>query len=286
MANIQFHIDEIPPQTVINTNQSIKSTQSITAISDKIPKLIFIIPYRDREQHLIFFKRQMKYVLEDLDESDYKVHYVHQCDKRSFNRGALKNIGFLAMRQKYPQHYKSITFVFNDIDTMPYSKNFLNYETTKGNVKHFYGFTFTLGGIVSITGLDFERIHGFPNFWAWGFEDNMLNDRVNRAKLKVDRSHFFPYLDQNILHLNDGYLKPVNRTEFNRYASKTNEGWSSIKDLKYTIDEDTGFINVTHFSTGIVENLATASTHDLRKGPSPFNMRSRGAIQMFIPPPK
>ena len=236
----------------------------------KPPKFIFIVPYRDREQHLIFFKRQMKYVLEDMDPADYKIYYLHQCDKRSFNRGAMKNIGFLAMREKYPQHYKNITFIFNDVDTMPFSKNFLNYDTVFGNIKHFYGFKHTLGGIVSIKGIDFERIHGYPNFWAWGFEDNMLYDRVLKARLNVDRSRFFPYPDQNILHFNDGYNKPVNRAEFDRYAGKTAEGWSSIKNLKYTINEETGFIDVTYFTTGINENPEAASIHDLRKGQAPF----------------
>ena len=269
-----------------NIQQTNNNNNTINNINEKIPKLIFIIPYRDREQHLLFFKRQMKHVLEDLDENEYKIYYVHQCDNRSFNRGALKNIGFLAMRLKYPQHYKSITFVFNDVDTMPFNKNFIDYETTFGIVKHFYGFTFTLGGIVSITGVDFERIHGFPNFWAWGFEDNMLNDRVKRANLTIDRDHFFPYADKNILHLHDGYTKPVNRSEFDRYARKTTEGWSSIKDLKYSINEDTGFIDVTYFSTGIIENVNNASTHDLRNGPSPFKgargMGMRGLNMMQL----
>ena len=47
-----------------------------------------------------------------------------------FNRGATKNIGFLAM--KYPDTYKQITFVFNDVDTIPNKKNLFNYKTRKG----------------------------------------------------------------------------------------------------------------------------------------------------------
>lgn len=245
-----------------------------------IPKYIFIIPYRDREQHLIFFKKQMKYVLEDVNPNDYKLYFVHQDDKRPFNCGAIKNIGFLAMREKYPNDYKNITFVFNDVDTMPFSKNFLNYETRHNVIKHFYGFTFTLGGIVSIKGADFERIHGYPNFWAWGFEDNMLNDRALKARIAVDRTHFFPYADKNILHFNDGFMKHVNRSEFDRYTGKTAEGWSSISNLKYTINEETGFIDVTQFATGTVENPKTSFTHDLRKGTTPFKglHSTRGAM--------
>jgi hypothetical protein len=48
------------------------------------------------------------------------------------------------------------------------SKNLINYATTVGNIKHFYGFTFTLGGIVSITGEDFEKMNGYLNLWSLG----------------------------------------------------------------------------------------------------------------------
>ena len=88
----------------------------------QIPKIVFIVPYRNRPQHKFFFSNYLTTIMEGNNE--YEVYFSHQCDARSFNRGATKNIGFLAVKDKYPDHYKNITFVFNDVDTMPLNKNF------------------------------------------------------------------------------------------------------------------------------------------------------------------
>ena len=44
-----------------------------------IPKIIFIVPYRDRENQKNLFLRQMKYVLEDIPSTDYKIYFSEQC---------------------------------------------------------------------------------------------------------------------------------------------------------------------------------------------------------------
>ena len=243
---------------------------------EKVPKLVFIVPYRDRVQQRDFFIRHMSYILEDMSPSDYRIYFVEQCDNRSFNRGALKNIGFLAMRNKYPNDYKNITFVFNDVDTIPYTKGFLDYNTSQGIVKHFYGFKFALGGIFSIKGNDFERINGFPNFWAWGFEDNLINKRVSNAGIFIDRNQFYPISDKNIMHLSDGLIRSVNRTEFDVYQKDTKEGWTSIANLNYVISDPNLTINVFSFETGRRENTKVTTNYDLTKGPAPFKSQVRG----------
>jgi hypothetical protein len=231
-------------------------------IDKKIPKLLFIVPYRDREQQKHFFNRQMNYVLEDYGKENYEIFFAHQCDERDFNRGAMKNLGFIAMKEKYADNYNDITFVFNDVDTMPYTKNFLNYETTHGNIKHFYGFNYTLGGIVSIKGSDFEKVNGFPNFWAWGYEDNMFQDRVLKNGLKIDRNQFYPLMDKNILQNKDGLERIVNRKEYDRFIGNTTDGIQTITDIVYEI-HDTN-INITNFKTQVENDKTKNTKHDLR----------------------
>jgi len=247
------------------------------ADEEAIPSMIFIVPYRDRSQQQGFFARHMKSVMEDIPADDFKIYYIHQTDKRDFNRGAMKNIGFLMVKDKYPKHYKNITLIFNDVDTMPYSKNFLKYTTKPGVVKHFYGYKFALGGIVSITGGDFEKTLGFPNFWAWGYEDNTLKKRVDKQKLEIDYNQFYEIMDKNILQLKDGLKKVVNRTEFDAYMSNTeNTGHHTIRNLSYEINETNGFVNVKTFDTEKPNNPNEHIQYDIRQGTKPFKTGRRG----------
>ena len=95
----------------------------------------------------------------------------------------------------YKNITKNIIFKYQDISN---TKNLLQYETTHGIVKHFFGFIHTLGGIVSINAGDFERINGYPNYWAWGYEDNMLKIRVVNANYDIDRNNFYKQRWKNV----------------------------------------------------------------------------------------
>ena len=195
----------------------------------------------------------------------------------------MKNVGFLIVKELYPNNYKDITLVFNDVDTLPFTKNFIDYNTKSNIIKHFYGFKHTLGGIVSINCGDFEKINGYPNFWAWGYEDNMLYERAIRSKIEINRTQFYPYADKNILHFYDGYVKQVNKKEFDRYANATKEGIYSIYNLEYTYDEDTNMYHVNKFDTQQKEDVAVIKQHDLHKGTKPFHHhKGRGAAMSML----
>lgn len=249
----------------------------------KIPKLIFIIPYRNRPQHKFFFSNYLHIIMQDSYlKDDYEVYFSHQYDTRSFNRGATKNIGFLAIKQKYPNDYKNITFVFNDIDTIPFSAIF-DYETVPGIVKHFYGFDYSLGGIVALNGSDFEAINGFPNFWGWGMEDTILQNRCDKIGLKIDRSQFYKIGHPHILHLFDGVQRIINRTDpWKRTHDDGIDGIRTIHKLNYTIDLESSnsldnvhvintnnmfIINITTFMTRIKFEHEHYHKYDLREPP-------------------
>jgi chemotaxis protein histidine kinase CheA len=265
-------VEEEATQQMDNIYPPENITFSIDNPTSTTPSLVFIVPYRNRQKQYEFYANHMKTILEDIDPNSYRILYIHQQDEREFNRGAMKNIGFITVKNMYPDTYQNITLVFNDIDIMPYTKNFLNYYTTTGIVKHFYGFTFALGGLLSITAGDFEKINGFPNFWAWGYEDNALQNRVTAAGLTTDRSQFYPILDPNMLHFSEGITRNMNRTEFDLFLSNTTEGINSISNIQSNLDESTGFVNVTYFYTPREENSALRQTYDLRDGAMPFKV--------------
>jgi hypothetical protein len=244
----------------------------------KVPKRVFIVPYRNRVQHKFFFSKYMSFILEDHD--DYEIYFSHQCDARTFNRGATKNIGFLAIKEKYPQHYQDITLIFNDIDTIPFNKIF-DYQTTSGIVKHYYGFKYALGGIVVIKGGDFEKLNGYPCFWGWGMEDNALQKRCDKYGIKVDRSIFYNIGSPEILQLFDGISRIISKKDPWRGQNDNGvDGIRTIHQLKYEINEKSAnpndnifavhnsnifYINITTFLVHIPFGSEEYYNYDLRE---------------------
>jgi hypothetical protein len=126
----------------------------------------------------------------------------------------------------------------------------LNYDTDFGVVKHFYGFNFALGGIFSIRGSDFEKTNGFPNFWAWGGEDNLMHERAKNAGLIIDRNNFFTIGNMNILQFADGIKRLICRDELATSVMKDHmDGMTTLKNMNYVIYDETSMIDVTTFDT-------------------------------------
>jgi hypothetical protein len=260
-----------------NANDEVFAYSSQDAL-DTIPEVVFIVPYRNREAHYRLFAAQMERVL--ATAPPHKILYIHQTDDRGFNRGAMKNIGLLVLKDLYPKHYQNMTIIFNDVDSVLSRADLIPYKVSKGTVHHYYGFTFTLGGIVGFNAGDFERINGFPNFWTWGYEDNLLQIRALSAGLTIRRDPFFPINDPRIVRMLETNVRTVNQTEYNRFEQRTTEGIRSIRDLSYEYDKETGFVNVLTFETGVEEQVHMRKEHDLRNGARPFHPPGRRAPRM------
>lgn len=266
------------------------SNNSIVEIKDelKIPKRVFIVPYRSRIQHKFFFSKYMTFLLED--NKDYEIYFSHQCDARTFNRGAVKNIGFLAVKNKYPDHYKDITFVFNDIDTIPFYKIF-DYQTEHGVVKHYYGYKYALGGIVVMKGGDFEKINGFPCYWGWGMEDNTLQKRCERHRLVIDRSNFYEIGKPQILQLFDGISRIISKKDPWRSEKDDGiDGLRTISKLLYSIDKlsENPNDNIFEFDDPLISyiNIKTFLTYTRYENDEYFNYDLREPKRKIIHPDK
>ena len=197
-----------------------------------VPKIVFIVPYRNRLDNLRKFIDHMKHLY---DFPKYEIYVSHQCDNRPFNRGGMKNIGFIAIKDKYPDHYKDMTLVFNDVDTYYSDVNSISYDTVKGTVMHFFGFNYALGGIFSIKGCDFELSTGFPNFWGWGLEDNAMQNRCLSNGLKIDRSLCVPTPDNRIVLTHWSDIKTISLRDSNEFRLKNIDSLTDIVKIKYKI---------------------------------------------------
>jgi hypothetical protein len=224
-------------------------------------KRIFIIPYRDRVTDKARFLSEMKSLLADTEP--YEIYFAHQYDQRPFNRGAMKNIGFLAMKAKYPEEYKDMTFIFHDVDTWPIEKGLIDYQTTAGVVRHFYGYKFALGGMFAIKGADFEKTKGFPNFWGWGIEDNLMNDRCLAAGLNIDRSQFYEINDKRIARSFDGFKRVISRKDSLDYKESKCDDLMSLKNVQWNFHNE--YINIRTFECGTDPSEQIYAPIDIRK---------------------
>jgi hypothetical protein len=222
------------------------------------PDKFFIVPYRDRSYQLEIFINHMSKLMEG---ENYQILIIHQKDSRLFNRGAMKNIGFLYIKEKYPHSYKDKIIIFHDIDVLIAKKENTDFNTTKNIVKHNFGFKPTktvkaLGGIVTIRADDFEKTNGFLNLWTWGLEDNALLKRCMRKKINIDYSSFNEIRCKEVIMFNtvNKTRKTNNDYSFKNFNDNTdkNYGFQTIKNLNYSFEnirENAYFVNVNNFNT-------------------------------------
>jgi hypothetical protein len=155
-------------------------------------KYNFIIPYRNRKEHLDEFIRRFTDILKDKD-IDAQFYIIHQMNPKEFNRGALKNIGFLEACKSRPDGL----FIFHDVDTTPTYWGSIKYEANKGQFRRPVLNTGpeNLGLICSCWKNEFEETNGFPNYWGWGSEDSVLYFRAKNLGIHIDEANAIHYTD-------------------------------------------------------------------------------------------
>ena len=155
-------------------------------------KLGIVVPFRDRHEHLQFFKREIIKYLKSKN-IDFELIIIEQDDAKNFNRGMLLNIGF-----KYAKKLKCDYVVFHDVDMLPvdvdysYSDKPTHLASNFLKDKHINRTIFDtyFGGVTMFPMDAFENINGYSNeYWGWGFEDDDLLYRckINGAPLNDKR---------------------------------------------------------------------------------------------------
>lgn len=184
------------------------------AVTDK--RLLIIVPYRDRQAHLNQFVPHMKTYFER-DKIDKDIPYngliVEQEDGQPFNRGMLKNIGFMLGQET------SDYVCFHDVDYLPiwadyswadcptpilyYGAENRPIDPGRSDLTAQHNPDNLFGGALLVPNDDFRRINGFSNsYWGWGFEDLDMKARCLVAGIEASRRKgtFLP-LD----HVNEGF---------------------------------------------------------------------------------
>ena len=166
----------------------------------------FIIPYRNRKEHLDEFIKRFT-------EMNIDAHFyiIHQINPGEFNRGAIKNIGFLEVSKMNPDGL----FIFHDVDTYPTYWGSIPYETKKGEINRpvHNSYPENVGLICCCYKEEFEKTNGFANYWGWGSEDGALYYRAKKHGIKI-REGNIDYKDRKYV-INHEHDRNVEKQHFN-----------------------------------------------------------------------
>ena len=94
--------------------------------------------------------------------------------------------------------------------------------------------------------------------------------------MTIDRSNFYVINDPKIAHHFDGFNRLISKRDANVYNHENPDNLYSIKNLKYTIQNE--FINISNFTCDMDPNEQEFYTYDIRRGskikvPQGFNRR-------------
>lgn len=210
-------------------------------------KLGVIVPYRNREQHLVEFKKKITKYLNRYN-INFELIIVHQDDAKLFNRGMLLNIGFT-----YAEKYGCNYVVFHDVDMIPvyvdYSySNFpihlCNSVYVEDGIRKKLRDNFDeyFGGVTLFPNEVFKKINGFSNkYWGWGYEDDDLLLRCKVSEVNLDTVRYKnvkPKSKSLFFNGVDSYVKVKNEIDFNKDMSIFISFYPEMLIFNHTKDRD------------------------------------------------
>lgn len=151
---------------------------------------VVVVPYRDR-------RPQLRRILPVLERVFDRVIICEQIDGLPFNRGAVRNLGFVLAALP-----PDAVVCFHDVDLLPDPRCFrYRLDPGPGTILHLYGHRHCLGGIVVCRAGDFGRAGGYPTaLWSWGGEDVALEARM-AGVARIDRTALVPRFDPAVAEL-------------------------------------------------------------------------------------
>nr|WP_281414986.1 galactosyltransferase-related protein [Azospirillum picis] len=173
-----------------------------------------VVPYRDRAEHLRQFVPWLTaYFARLAVPLDYRVTVVEQDAGLPFNRGALKNAGFvlgaegsdytclhdvdyLPLDADYSWAAEPTPILWHGAENRPVAPGRSD-RTVTSNLES------TMGGVLLVPNGVFRQIDGYSNqYWGWGYEDFDFSLRIRARRLPTGRRKgTFRPLD----HDNDGF---------------------------------------------------------------------------------
>lgn len=218
-----------------------QSGTSFVTDDTSIRHLKIVVPYRDRAEHLREFLPHIREYLEDAGVA-HSIIVAEQEDGLPFNRGAMKNAGFLLGA---PSDYTC----FHDVDYLPLTADYgwtddpaclvlagtqgLSVKTGDPSQPIQLDMTNFFGGAVLIPDALYRKVDGYSNrYWGWGYEDSDLLDRFTAAGIPCVRrpGSFVPLLHDSHGYEADGSLNEDAGFNRARYLATWRSGSTRIAD--------------------------------------------------------
>lgn len=205
-----------------------------------------LVPFRDnaeqeRGAQLKKFVSHMKRY-----HPDWIILVIEQSqDGKKFNRGALLNIGARIAKQNNLEYV-----IFHDVDLIPLKVLVPYYTALPTKPIHIakvwttkYDSPDFLGGVLSMSLTDIEKINGFPNkFWGWGGEDDALRNRLKMQKIDIYQPTMRGEGFKELTHV-DSRTKTEwkNMEKWENVAEDKRNPRSGFKNVQYKVLEKTDF---------------------------------------------